>query len=267
MLTRWVAGFIVLILADAAQLLLLAPDRTDELWAWEINPETTSMVLASAYVGGGYFFARVLFGAPWRQVAAGFPPVIVFVWVAAAATFLHLDRFIEDNIAFAAWIALYSLTPVGIPLLYAYEQRRLPASGGGPGLPRGVRRALGLIGGVVMAGGLLMLFSPSTAIDAWPWMLTPLTARVLAAVVALYGSVWVSVALDGTREGTRIPLHGHAIGLAFFLLALVLGGDDVDWGEPLAPILAAAAGAMLVTSLAVSRPVAAAGAGERQLQH
>jgi hypothetical protein len=252
-LTRWVAGCIVFFLVDAAQLLLLAPDMTDELWAWEILPETTAMVLASAYVGGAYFFVRVVFGAPWRQVAAGFPPVIVFVWIAAAATFLHLDRFIEGNIAFAAWISLYTLTPIGIPLLYAWERRRAGVGERGVALPRGVRLALGAVGGAVVIGALVMLFSPTTAIDDWPWSLTPLTTRIVAAVIALYGSVWVSAALDGTRAGTRIPFHAHALALAFFLLALVRGGDDVDWGNALAPILAGAAGAMIVTSLLLAR--------------
>lgn len=249
--TRWVAGLILLFLLDAVQLLMLVPDRTDELWAWEIQPETTSLVLASVYVGGGYFFARMLFGAPWRRLAPGFLPVTVFVWFAAAATFLHLDRFIEENLAFAAWITLYVVTPVGVPLLYLYERRRAGPGGGGTDLSPRVRIALGVAGGAVVLGALVMLFSPSTAIDAWPWTLTPLTARIVAAVIALFGSVWVSVALDGRR--TRIPLDALALALAFFLLALVRGGDDVDWGTAMAPVLAAGAGAMLVISLAVAR--------------
>jgi hypothetical protein len=252
-LTRWVGGFIVFFLVDAAQLLLLAPDMTDDLWAWEILPETTAMVLASAYVGGAYFFVRVVLGAPWRQVAAGFLPVIVFVWFAAAATFLHLDRFIEENIAFAAWISLYTLTPIAIPLLYAWERRRAGAGERGEALPSGVRVVLGAVGGAVVAGAVVMLVSPSTAIDEWPWSLTPLTTRILAAVIALYGTVWVSAALNGTRAGTRIPFHALALALAFFLLALVRGGDDVDWDNALAPILAGLAGAMLVTSLLLAR--------------
>jgi hypothetical protein len=250
--TRWVAGLIVLVLADAAQLLSFYPGRTDELWAWPIQPELTSMVLASAYIGGGYFFARVLFGAPWRRVAAGFPPVVLFVWMAAIATFLHLDRFTTDSLPFAAWIALYVLTPVGVPLLYRSNRDRMPAERG-PRLPLGVRRALAVAGGAIVAGGLVMLADPQPFIDAWPWTLTPLTARIVAAVLALFGSVWVSVAVDGTRAGARIPLEGHAIGLAALLLALARGHGDVDWGDPAAPLLAAVAAAMGLVSLVLSR--------------
>ncbi|MGH2948178.1 MAG: hypothetical protein ACRDPC_18315 [Solirubrobacteraceae bacterium] len=241
-LTRWVAGFIVLILADAAQLLLFFPGRTAELFAWDIQPEVTAMVLASAYVGGGYFFARVLFGAPWERVAAGFPPVILFVWMAAAATFLHLDRFIEENLAFGAWIALYVATPVGVPLLYAYDRRTAGAVEGAP-LSRGLRVGLTVPGALVVLVGLAMFAAPGTAIDVWPWTLTPLTARIVAAVVALFGSVWVSVAVDGTVAAARIPLEAHAIGLVTLLVALARGGEGI--------VVAAAAAAMLAATVAV----------------
>jgi hypothetical protein len=244
--TRWIAALILLFLLDAVQLLWLVPDRTDELWAWEIQPELTSMVLASAYAAGAYFFGRVLFGAPWREVAPGFPGVIVFVWMAAAATFLHLDRFIEDNLAFAAWIALYTITPIGIPLLYAYNERRAPRREAASTLPHGARVALALAGAVVVLAGLAMTISPSTAQDVWPWTLTPLTARIMAAVVALYGSVWVSVALDGTRTGARIPLEAHAIGLVVLLAALIRESE-------LATVVGASAAVMLAVSLAVAR--------------
>ena len=98
-LTRVIAGLICLILLDAAQLLFLYPDRTDTLWAWKLQPEATAMLLGSVYAGGAYFFARIVFGAPWIRVATGFPSVIVFVWMAGIATLLHLDRFIKDGVA------------------------------------------------------------------------------------------------------------------------------------------------------------------------
>lgn len=242
----------MLFLTDAAQLLLLLPDRTGELFAWRIEPEITAMVLASAYVAGGYFFTRVLFGAPWARVAAGFPAVIVFVWFAAAATLLHLDRFITGNLAFAAWIALYVVTPVAIPWLYLRERRHAPARPPDP-LAAGVRTALLAVGGLIALAGLAMLLAPQAAIDAWPWTLTPLTARIVAAVVALYGSVYLAVALQDSRSGARIPLEAHALGLAVLLLALALGGGDVDWDEPLAPALAVATAALAATSLVLSR--------------
>ena len=69
----------------------------------------------------------MLFGAPWRAVAAGFPAVIVFVWMAAIATLLHLDRFHKDSLPFVAWAALYMVTPFLVPWLVLRNHRRCGA--------------------------------------------------------------------------------------------------------------------------------------------
>jgi hypothetical protein len=247
-LTRAVAGFLVLILADAAQLLAFYPDRTDTLWAWTIAPPLTAMLLGSAYVAGGYFFARVMFGAPWERVAAGFPPVMLFVWMAAIATALHLDRFHDDSLPFAAWAALYVVTPIGVPLLYLHNRRPLT----GRALARGTRLALGAAGGVIVAAGLVLFAAPDLGVDNWPYTLTPLTARITAAVLALYGSVWLSVALHGTSTAARIPLQAHVLGLLALIVAVVRGEGAVDWGNALAPALVAVAAAMAAVSALLS---------------
>jgi hypothetical protein len=244
LLTRAVAGVLVLILADAAQLLAFYPDRTDTLWAWTIDPPLTAMLLGSAYLGGGYFFVRVLFGAPWERVEPGFPPIILFVWMAAIATALHLDRFHEDSLPFAAWATLYVITPIGVPLLYLRNRRPIA----GPRLARGVRIALGTVGAAIIAGSLVLFVVPDVGVDGWPYTLTPLTTRITAAVLALYGAVWLSVALYGSSTAARIPLQSHALGLLVLVFAIVRGEDAVDWGSALAPALVAVAAAMAAVS-------------------
>ena len=143
--TRWVALAVIFFLADAVQLLLLLPDRTGELFAWAIDPQMTSFVLGAAYVAGAHFFIRVVMTDSWHRVAAGFPAVIVFVWGAAGATALHLDRFIHDGLSFAAWAAIYAIAPVGLPLLYLARRRaaRVPLAD----TPMSARARL-LLGGV-----------------------------------------------------------------------------------------------------------------------
>jgi hypothetical protein len=244
LLTRAVAGVLVLILADAAQLLAFYPDRTDTLWAWTIEPPLTSMLLGSAYVAGGYFFVRILFAAPWERVMAGFPPVILFVWMAAIATALHLDRFHDDSLPFAAWATLYVITPIGVPLLYLRNRRPLT----GPSIARDVRIALAVAGTAIISGSLVLFVVPDVAIDGWSYPLTPLTTRITAAVFALYGAVWLSVALHRTSTAARIPLQSHAIGLVVLLVAIARGEDAVDWGNPLAPALVVIAASMAAVS-------------------
>jgi hypothetical protein len=249
--TRWLAAVVVFFLADAVQLLVLLPHRTAELFAWPIDAHVTSFALASAYVAGGYFFVRVALGGAWSRVAAGFPAVLVFVWLAALATAVHLDRFTHDRIAFAAWAAIYLVAPVGLPLVMRAQRRRDAASNDDEPLPPAVRRLLLGVGGAITAAGLLVFAVPAAAVGIWPWELTPLTARILAAVIALNGSLWVSVALHRGRGAARIPLESQAAGLAFLLLAAVLGRSEIAWEEPLAALLTAGVAAMLVANLAI----------------
>ena len=250
-LTRWVALAVIFFLADAVQLLLLLPDRTGELFAWAINPQVTSFVLAAAYVAGAYFFIRVVMVDSWHRVAAGFPAVIVFVWGAAGATALHLDRFIHDGLSFAAWAAIYAIAPVGLPLLYLARRRAarvVPLAD--TAMSARTRILLGGVGGAVVLAALLAFALPQTTIDVWPWTVTPLTARIVATVMALFGSLWVSVALSGGKTAARIPLEAHALGLAFLLIAAVRGSGDIDWTNPLATILVAGVAAMVLVDVA-----------------
>jgi hypothetical protein len=251
-LTRVIAGLIFVILLDAAQLLFFYPDRTGELWAWKLQPEVTAMVLGSVYAGGAYFFLRIVFGAPWPRVAAGFPAVIVFVWIAGIATLLHLDRFIKDGVPFVAWSALYLVTPFLVPWLVA-RNHRLYGAPSGPPLPAAAVAVLGAVGGALLAAGLLFLIVPDVAIDNWPWPLTPLTARITGAVLAMYGTVWLAVATHRTWAGARIPLEAQTIGLAFLLLGIARGEDVIDWDNALAVAIVAIAAAMLVVSAVLSR--------------
>jgi hypothetical protein len=252
LLTRAIGGLVCLALLDASQLLTFYPGRVETLWAWTLQPEVSAMVLGSVYAGGAYFFARVTFGAPWREVATGFPAVIVFVWIAGIATLLHLDRFHDDSLPFGAWAALYVITPFLVPWLVA-RNHRLYGAPSGPPLPSGVRYALGGTGAVLLLAGLVFLVGPDVAIDSWPWNLTPLTARITGSVVAMYGTVWLAVAVHGTWAGIRIPLESQVIGLAFLLLAVVRDEDVIDWGNPLAMVIVAVAAVMLVASAILSR--------------
>lgn len=251
-LTRAIAGLILLVLLDAAQLLFFYPARMEILWAWAVQPEVTAMLLGSVYAGGAYFFARIVFGAPWLSVVTGFPAVVVFVWIAGIATLLNVDDFTKAGVPFAAWVALYAVAPFLVPWLVARNHRRYGAPSGLP-LPRTLAAVLGVVGGALAVVGVLFLIVPDVAVDTWPWPLTPLTARVVGAVLAMYGTVWLAVAVHRTWAGARIPLEAHAIGLAFLLLAIVRGDDVVDWANALTIVIVAAAAAMLVASALLSR--------------
>lgn len=55
-ITRWIGGFIILVLLLAVLILYGMPGRTTEYFAWTIRPDMTPLVMGSGYAAGVYFF-------------------------------------------------------------------------------------------------------------------------------------------------------------------------------------------------------------------
>ncbi len=73
--TRWLAIAIVPFLIIASAILYLWPNDTGRLFAWPTKPPMTAMMLGAAYMGGNYFFSRVITAQQWHTIRAGFVPV------------------------------------------------------------------------------------------------------------------------------------------------------------------------------------------------
>ena len=110
--TRALALFIVPFLLVAFVILYVFPDDTGRLFAWTIKPTMTAMVLASAYLGGAWFFLRVLREQHWNVVKNGFVSVALFASLLGVATVLHWDKFNHHHVAFWTWAALYFVAPL-----------------------------------------------------------------------------------------------------------------------------------------------------------
>jgi len=103
-----------------------------------------------------------------------------------------------------------------------------------PPLPRGVRPALLIAGSFQSLVALVLLLSPSTMIEHWPWVLTPLTAQTLGGWFALPGVTALMMGLDGRWSAIRITLESQLIGLALILLATARAWEDIDTSNALA---------------------------------
>jgi hypothetical protein len=109
--TRWLSALIVPFLLAAFGVLYLLPEHTGELFAWNIQPRMTSMMLGEAYLAGAYFFVRAVLSTRWHWVAVGFLPVTTFATLMGISTILHWDRFNHGSIAFWTWVVLYFTKP------------------------------------------------------------------------------------------------------------------------------------------------------------
>jgi hypothetical protein len=171
----------------------------------------------------------------------------------AIGTFAHLDRFATEHVAFWIWVGLYVTTPVLVPLAWWRNRASDPRTPepDEPALPRFVRPALLVVGGVQSVVALVLLLSPSTMIEHWPWLLTPLTAQTLGGWFALPGVTALMMGLDGRWTAIRITLESQLIGLALILLATARAWDDVDTSNALAYVFVAGISGLFLSLLAL----------------
>jgi len=248
--TRVISAIIVPFLLAAFVLLYGFPADTGRTFAWTIKPTMTPMVLASAYLGGAYFFTRVLLVEKrWHAVKIGFLAVALFATLLGIATIIHWDKFNHSHVAFWTWAALYFTTPFLIMGAWLANRRReAPPVSRDRLLGPAVRRVIILTGLLAMLTGLSMLLAPALMIPIWPWALTPLTCKVVGAVLAL-GSAgfWV---LDDARWTTfRLMLQVEILMIVLILIAAVRALPEFDPGRPLTWLFAAGMLAVLLGSV------------------
>jgi hypothetical protein len=245
--TRWVAIAIIPFLVIAAFLLFAFPTRTGELFAWPIDPPLSAFVLASAYVGGIWFFVGVARTKEWHRVRHGFPAVVVFSGALLVATLLHLDRF-SQNLSFFAWITLYATTPFVVAALAIAQHRRDPRVPApiDVDVPLVARSGLALIGGAALLVGAGMFVFPDAAADVWAWPLTPLTAQVTGSVLSLTGVVNVALLVDSRWTSFRILFGAQLISLAAIIVSVLARWGDLLWDRASTPAFLALIGAAVL---------------------
>jgi hypothetical protein len=226
---------IVPVLVAAFIVLFVFPGRTEDLWAWTIRPDLAALIMGGAYLAGAWFFIRGLFDGRWHRVAVGWLAVIPFTTLLGVATFIHWDRFNHDHVSFWAWLVLYTATPIALPILWLRNQRAAgshPADGRGHpvDVPTPLRIVIAVIGNALLVAALVIFIRPATALDWWPWALTPLTARTLASFAAFLAVVWLAFAFTGEWSRLAIPFEATTLGLVIVALAVLRGRHDLTGG-------------------------------------
>lgn len=232
----WVGGGFVLL--AGVQLFVFA-DRTDEFFAWTIDPPATA-----AFLGACYWAAAVLAFASarqptWARARIGVPGVLVFIWLTLVLTLIHIDRFhldegsTEARVAAWTWLVIYLVEPPA--LLWAFVmQLRLP--GGEPRrnepLPAWLRAVLVLLAAFFFLFGAALFIAPLDVGDLWPWALTELTGRAVAAWIVALGLLLAAMVWENHRSRV-VPGWALVLTLVPLALAAPLRFDEgIDWGGP-----------------------------------
>ncbi|RBY81433.1 hypothetical protein DQ239_02275 [Blastococcus sp. TF02-09] len=236
--TRWLLrAFSVLTFLAFVSLFLMAA-RTDRYFAWTIAPAATAAFVGAAYAAGCLLVVLSLRERWWSRVRVPFVTVLVFTVVTLAATLLHLDRFhfaAPGVVARAAawfWVAVYVVVPPGM-LLMLVAQERLPQADppGRMPLPRGLAAVLGVQGAVFLAVGAVLFVAPGTETALWPWSLTPLTARTVAAWLLAFGVGTVLALRDRDLDRLELAAVAYAVFGALEVVVLLLYSDVVRWNS------------------------------------
>jgi hypothetical protein len=226
--TRWLSVAIIPFLVVAFAVLYPFPDDTGRLFAWPVRPTMTPMILASAYLGGACFFLRAATASRWHTVKGGFIPVGTFATLMGVATILHWGKFTHARVAFWLWAGLYFTTPFLVfAVWWANRRRDAPGTSGELLIPVRVSRVIAVLGGLSVLTALFLFVFPGRAAAVWPWMLTPLTARVMGAIFAL-GIAGLGAAADRRWSSARILLQVAALMLALILAAGARASGELD---------------------------------------
>jgi hypothetical protein len=247
--TRALGVFIVPFLLVAFPLLYFFPDDTGNWWAWEIRPSMTALIMGAGYIAGAYFFVQVARATRWHRVHLGFLPITAFTAFLGVATIIYWDWFDHDHVAFWIWTVLYFTTPFLVPVAWLRNRRTDPGTletAGDRYLPRRVRSTLIAAGLLQFAIAVVLIASPSTMVDIWPWTLDSLAAATLAAWFALPGVTALMMGIDGRWSAIRITLESQLIGLALILLATARSWEQFDKSNVLTYVFAGGIALLLV---------------------
>lgn len=230
---RILAALIVPILLAAFIILYLFANDTDRLFAWPIKPSMSAMMLGATYLGGAYFFARVVSARQWHTVKLGFLPVTAFAGILGLTTALYWERFSHGLFAFTLWAFLYFTLPVIIPIIWYLNRRANQADDDlrEPQLSRSLSLAFATVGLVMLAASLTFLLVPDMMTPAWLWTLSPLTVRILSAMFALPGLVQLGIAVDRRWSSARILLQAQGLSIVLILAAMILARQDIFWDQ------------------------------------
>lgn len=231
--TRILAALIVPVLLVAFLMLYFFPQHSKLLFAWGLKPSMSAMMLGAAYMGGAYYFMRVLVAKQWSRIKLGLIPVTSFASMLGIATLLHWDKFTPGHPSFIMWAFLYLTVPFVLPIIWWANQSADPHTllAGDHYLPQPIERFFRVAGGILLVISLTLLILPDILISLWPWAMTPLSARVMAAMFALPCLVSLGVAHDKRWSSARVILQSQIFSIILILTALFIARGDLDWSQ------------------------------------
>ena len=212
---------------------------TDRYFAWTIKPPATAAFLGAAYAAGCVLVVLALRRGTWQALRLPFVTILIFTLITLLATLLHLDRFHFGSdlpvAQFAAWfwMAVYVVVPLLMIVVLWRQLRTAPeVDHRKHPIPRLVGLLLAIQGVTFLGLGVVLFVLPSTQAVLWPWTLTPLTARSVAAWLIAFGVCALMALRLGDLASLDVPAWSYAVLAVLQLVVLARYPGDIRWTSP-----------------------------------
>ena len=229
----WLTFQTLPVLISGFQLYILS-GQTERFFAWTIAPPLTAAFMGAAYFSSVPLLLLSARQATWAHARLAVFGVLAFTTLTLFVTMLHLDRFhlasggTPARVAAWTWLIVYVAAPPLLALLLIWQSTR---PGGEPArqapLAVWARLALLALGTLpVMLGALLFVFPTA---PVWPWALTPLTGRTVAAWLVGTGVIALQMLLENDWRRVRSGAASFIVFALLQLLALARYAGTVRW--------------------------------------
>ena len=237
-LTRGWLNFATAVEIVAVLQLYFFSTSTDKYFAW-----TISVPLTAAFLGAGFGagFILVFFYRNeklWANSRVALPGVLAFTLLTLLATILHFDKFhivsstLPSAVFFSwVWLIVYIVAPI-VQAVAIWQQTR--ATGGEPPrqhpLPAWLKAALGVHVAIMLLVGIPLFIAPAAVSPLWPWALTPLTARAVAAWMIGIGTILGHALWENEWGRIRGGALAYAVYSLMQIIALFRFPDQIIFG-------------------------------------
>jgi hypothetical protein len=262
-------AFAVLTALGFGSLFVLA-GTTDQSFAWTIQPPLTAAFMGAGYGAGFVLVVLSMRATRWADIRLPVLTIFAFVVLTLVATLMHLNKlhFTADFAALGVlakgaawfWLSVYVVLPVAMVVMLVLQER---APGGDPAarhpVPAVLRGALAVESAVLLVVGTTLYVVPTTTTSVWPWVLTPFTARVVAAWLLAFGLATALAALAGDLARLRTATIAYTVFGGLVLVTVLRFSGTVQWQRPVGWIFLAVTVAVVLTGAAGWRVAPAEG--------
>ncbi len=209
-------------------ILMSAPNMTEVLFVWTINPEINARLIGVMYSNALLLIGFTAFQTKWEDVRVNMVVITLFSIFATLLTFFYLKPFLAHPwYHLAYWLTMYFVLFFTAPYVFLTHEKKY----GGKlpiriSLNFGARLVAGISLLICLITGLGLIFKVDLVNQFWPWKLPPLVGGLIGVLLLTHTAAYAWALWDGDWLRVR-PMFWQAppTGLLLILLPLIHPAD------------------------------------------